>query len=549
MQLRPFGRRTPSAGTPESGLTRVVTDARVALAVARALGALVDRIAVLGDPDLALRGTDQPQRDPAIDQVREALRQLAARAREGSLMARMEGGALTIDGVPDTAAAVATDARLVVLQERLRRRGVGTLAVREGAAPGELLTLGHALASDRPIVPSPRDTPAQGSALTAALAAGDALSMPRELLRSWSVLVTAAGSDAPRPHLTPPTSVPAGSGAAQLLGRLAAARTADAVAAAVDALIALVDDAERRGDEVLLEGIATALMARAMRLGADTGRLACEDGLRRLLRPVTIALLARRLPVSADRELLLAVLARAGDAAVAALLDQLTTVADPSARRICFDAIIALDTGVALLRRALDDDRWFVVRNAAALLGETQSHGADELLAVLLGRDDARVRIAAARALIRLRTSRALTALQAALTDALPEVRRLAATAYALAGHLPGTHRPPAAPLVHALETEDDEDVALEMIAALGRLGSADAVQRLLRIAQLPLQDATTGERPAPQPSWMRIAALEALMQARGHALDTVLAELRDDPDEAVAEAAGRLAGTGPASR
>jgi hypothetical protein len=38
-------------------------------------------------------------------------------------------------------------------------------------------------------------------------------------------------------------------------------------------------------------------------------------------------------------------------------------------------------------------------------------------------------------------------------------------------------------------------------------------------------------------------------MQARGHALDTVLAELRDDPDEAVAEAAGRLAGTGPASR
>jgi HEAT repeat protein len=231
---------------------------------------------------------------------------------------------------------------------------------------------------------------------------------------------------------------------------------------------------------------------------------------------------------------------------VAALLGLLGRTDDPRIRRACFDAIVALDAGTELVLEALDDPRWYVVRNAAALLGELRAHDADRALARLLAHGDARVRLAVARALVRLRSPAALAALQQALGDASPDVRRLAATAFALGAHLPGTSRPSAAPLIHALEAETDEDVALEMIAALGRLGSADAVQRLLRVAQRPPLDPTTGELPEPQPAWMRVAAIEALVVARGSApLERVLAELREDADGAVAMAATQAAAGG----
>jgi hypothetical protein len=84
------------------------------------------------------------------------------------------------------------------------------------------------------------------------------------------------------------------------------------------------------------------------------------------------------------------------------------------------------------------------------------------------------------------------------------------------------------------------------MMAALGRLGSADAVQRLMRIAQSPTLDAS---RPvaaddrglAPRPRWARIAALEALVDARGDAVASIVESMTADQDPMVASVARGL--------
>ncbi len=121
------------------------------------------------------------------------------------------------------------------------------------------------------------------------------------------------------------------------------------------------------------------------------------------------------------------------------------------------------------------------------------------------------------------------------------EVRRIAAVSYGLTPGTSGMVRPPAVRLAMALEKETDEDVALEMVASLGKLGGADAVQRLFRLA-MPQQSAgDTGE--ASREAWLRIAALEALVKARGSAIMPHVETLTNDADPEVAQAALRLRG------
>lgn len=332
--------------------------------------------------------------------------------------------------------------------------------------------------------------------------------------------------------------------AGSALTRLAAARTDAATSAAVTTLIELLDEAQRRGDGAVIEGIARACVSHLQSTGSGGGRLALERAIRYLLRPALLTLLAQRLPTSSDRAALLQLLSRAGDVGVETLIAQLMTTDDALARRAYFDGIVAIDVASTLLFDLLADSRWFVVRNAAALLGEMNVEHTDVALLPLLQHEDERIRIAVARALTRVRTPKALQALHACLDDPQPEVRRLAAAAFGLAGGAGGGIRPPAARLTAALDRETDEDVALEMLASLGRLGSADAVQRLVRIA-VPTTSEAVGDRSATaRDPWRRIAALEALVRARGHAMVPVIDVLMSDADRDVATAATRLRAT-----
>jgi HEAT repeat protein len=528
---------------------RVSSGGHASHAVARALVTLVERLEVLnaamrfttGGPDAqGTLSTSSEIMDSATAGARDALRQLAARSRDGALLCRVIDGVLVLEGVPVSYKGLNEDRFLDVLLNRLVAIGAGSLTVRDGAAPGELLTLGRLLVPSRgadtngvtPLLASStvNDTP------TAVRVFGTSDDAPRELLRTWSVLVMPASDHAGAAVATqdPGTA----------LARLAAARTDAAATAAVASLIERLDDAQRRGDGAVVEGIARGCVAHLHSIGGGGGRVALEGAVRYLLRPPLLTLLAQRLPASTDRAALLQLLSRAGDTGVETLITQLMSTDDALARRAYFDGIVAIDVASTLLFDLLTDSRWFVVRNAAALLGEMNVEHTDVALVPLLLHEDERIRIAVARALTRVRTPKALQALHACLDDPQPEVRRLAAASFGLAGGAGGGIRPPAARLTAALDRETDEDVALEMLASLGRLGSADAVQRLVRIA-VPTTADTGGDRAGTsRDPWRRIAALEALVRARGHAMVPVIEVLMSDNDRDVAAAATRLRAT-----
>lgn len=522
---------------------RAVPDGRAARGSLRALALLVDRMATLG-------ASAGGQVDAAVAvAVRDALRQFTSRVREAPLQCRVIEAQFILGGEPVDRGLTRDDPLLGTLLVRCIGAGVGGITVRQGAAPAELLTLANFLARSRNPEPGPlSETPTSMSAV--------ADQQPRELLRSWSVLVTPVEQPGSNRLLTPATGVaafappvPADDGGAAVdtaqeaglaIARLAGAHDDAAATRVVDTLVPLVDQAEFRGEARVLAQVALGAVAHLHAVGSGGGRLAAERLLRRLQHRSSLELLARRLPYLYDRAPMLELMSRAGETAVDILVKQLMECDDGAARRVYFDSIVQLDMAGPALFDLVRDSRWFVVRNAIALLGEMGVEQADTAMLPLLQHDDERIRVAVARALVRLGTPKALQGLQSVIDDASAEVRRIAAVSYGLSSGATGMVRPPAARLAMALEKETDEDVALEMLASLGKLGSADAVQRLLRIAR---HSQPSSENDHPREAWLRIAALEALVKARGHAVMPHVEALLTDPDPEVAQAAYRLRG------
>ena len=545
--MPPLGyRRTTPSAAGESDAPQVVQDGRAARGTLRSLALLVDRLATRAD------GQDSARDPAAASVVRDALRQYTGRIRESSMQCRIVDGQFVLAGDAVDRGLTRDDPLLGTLLFRCVALGIGSITVRQGAAPAELLTLATFLARSRSGEPTTTvsNTPTSMSTV--------AEPQPRELLRSWSVLVTP--EHAPGGHLRPtsvgaepvvPRGTTAGAGDTSLeddarapmpaIARLAAAHDDAMATRAVDILVEMIDQAEFRGHARTLEQITTAAIVQLHEVGTGAGRLALERLLRRLQHRGSLDLLARRLPSAYDRRGLLELLSRAGETAVDILVRQLMEVDDAAARRAYFDSIVQLDIAGPTLFDLVRDTRWYVVRNAVALLGEMGVEQADVVLLPLLQHDDDRIRIAAARALVRLGTAKALQGLHQAIDDRHAEVRRLAAVSYALTPGTAGMVRPPAARLAMALEKETDEDVALEMLASLGKLGSADAMQRLLRIA-LPQPQMGEGGEPMRE-AWLRIAALEALVKARGNAVRPQVEALLHDADPEVAQAALRLRG------
>ena len=185
------------------------------------------------------------------------------------------------------------------------------------------------------------------------------------------------------------------------------------------------------------------------------------------------------------------------------------------------------------LLHLLKDDRWYVVRNATALLGELGPAEADKPLAELMAHREARVRQAAAVALGKLGTSRSLLALLQGLNDASPDVRMQAVLAIA------SQKNPRAVPwIIEALEHEQDAR----------RAGGAAFRARV-------------GHRPKTAwPGWfalaeaggmlaakagcaLRLRAIEALAEAATPSARHALQGLQSDRDQDIRSAA--LAGDG----
>jgi len=222
-----------------------------------------------------------------------------------------------------------------------------------------------------------------------------------------------------------------------------------------------------------------------------------------------------------------AVLQRAGPDGVEVLLDLLTTSNTVTERRGVFNALIqALKDGKEgqdQLVHMLGHPQWFVVRNVADLVGELALEAAVPALTKQLEHDDERVRRQVALALAKIGTRSAAEPLRRALRDSSADVRRQAALG--VGGRKASAL---AMPLVVALEEEKDPDVVRELIFALGRIGSPDAVQALIKLAQ------PSGKLFNRKPSALRVTAVEALRVAGTPAAIGTLQSFAADGDKQV---------------
>jgi HEAT repeat protein len=224
----------------------------------------------------------------------------------------------------------------------------------------------------------------------------------------------------------------------------------------------------------------------------------------------------------------MAVMKRSGDVGADLLIDGLLASDSLDVRRACFDALVEVRRGTTKLLTLLEDPQWFVVRNAALLLGEFGSRTSEPELTIALAHTDERVRAAVITALLRLDTRTSRETVRGAIRDASPEVRRRAARGFlAESGGFTKVE-----PLLRALERESELDVQLEFLYAMGTLATPDVVQRLIRLC-------TTDSHK--RPTEFRIAAAEALASVRLGAAIPMLKSMLKDPDKHARAAARHL--------
>jgi HEAT repeat protein len=415
-------------------------------------------------------------------------------------MLALGDGRLTVDGTPSHLLA----ADLSALAARLEAHRVQQLVLRQFTPAAEVLKLAQLLASD-----------------------GE---LPADSRTLWHVEISVGQ---PQGKETNPTPAVAGtSEVAALLEQAKDGASPDA-SGAIARLIQVAEKAGERGAATCVPSVLTGLTGLERSTRDDAAKAAFTKAVETLSTPMLLRQVAQLLPtLSAQRETVLRVLARARDEGARALIAHLMAAETLEERRIFFDAIVELRAGVPQLIDALGHPQWYIVRNAASLLGEMGAREADAAIAALLQHTDERVRKAAAAALTKLDTPAAINALRQVIGDKSPEVRRHAASAYS-SQRAASTNS--SRSLALALDNEADGDVQLEIIAALGRLGTPDAVQKLIK-AIFP---AESSNRPVE----LRVAAAEALIQARGKAALSTLRPLLQDSDHGVRETAKQLIG------
>ncbi len=401
-----------------------------------------------------------------------------------------------------------------------------------GAAPAPRASASDALptpaAGTRPVgTPSAGSpavgTPARGSRAVGTPAAG-------------GVAVESASADFELGVLPRPT--PSHHALATALEELDLADSTPRYNQALDALVLVADLAFRHGrDQDLVEAL-TALVAVEWNSlqgeGADERRQFFNHAIRRLARPV----LLRRLAVlrhqaagdavTVDR--VQQALRRFGQDGAEALIDEWASAPSAAAREACLAALRDHRRTYDALLGQVRDQRPSIVAQAAGLLGALRDARGEPMLGDLLQHPDAGVRRAAVTALARFESETALEALGAALADESPSVRARAVSALA------ARRQPRVLPLLGALVAREPErEVLFGAIAAIGQLGTPEAVQLLIAVAQ------GEGQHPQRRSAALRIQACTALVAIRTPVAMAAVQVLRDDRDREVREASVRL--------
>ncbi|MHB1864463.1 MAG: HEAT repeat domain-containing protein [Gemmatimonadaceae bacterium] len=320
-----------------------------------------------------------------------------------------------------------------------------------------------------------------------------------------------------------------------LLERLRAATNSAETVRLLDDVVTLAETAAREGKSEAVGELLYGVVTRESEAVEGEVKRAYVMALRRMSKPLLLRVVATLLPRVPDRaENYVAVLVRMGQDGAEALIDQLTQAQTADDRNVMFEVLQRLDAAVPVLVHMLGDARWFVARNAADLLAEMKAGGAESALVAQLHHADDRVRRSATNALMQLGTESARQAVRLAVRDAAPQVRMQAAFAIA-------AHRDPqtATTLITAIDAEQDSDVQLAMLLALGRVGTAEAVERLVRAAE-PERGFFKKKSTA-----FRVAAVQALAEAKSAGAQAALRALASDKEKEVRDTVARLSQSG----
>lgn len=221
-----------------------------------------------------------------------------------------------------------------------------------------------------------------------------------------------------------------------------------------------------------------------------------------------------------------AVLRRMGADGTEVLLNLMVNSEEMNERRHYFSALKEMTEGTKLLVNMLSHDQWYVIRNVADLIGEIREERAVHSLAKHMYHEDERVRRSVAGALAKIGGNGAVEPLRRALRDGAPSVRLEAAQ------DLDGRrNKGMAMSLAVAADEETRPDVRREMHLALGRIGSAEAIQALAKAAE-PGKRSFLRRKPVS----LRLSAIEGLHIA-GPSGANALKELMSDDEPEVRDA------------
>ncbi|MFN2397068.1 MAG: HEAT repeat domain-containing protein [Gemmatimonadaceae bacterium] len=320
----------------------------------------------------------------------------------------------------------------------------------------------------------------------------------------------------------------------KLFAQLDAAKSPSALGRHLDALVHLANDSARKDRCDIVAEVIHGIVLREAALTDRTARRPYALAVRRLSTPGLLKCVTALMPRRRENyDEYMSVILRTEDAGAEAMVEALSAAPSIADRRMYFDAFLKLRTGVRTLTYMLGDDRWYVVRNAANLLGEIRAPEAEQALTRALDHEDDRARAAVAGALARLGTSSAAKALRSALRDVSPDVRERAAEAL---GTGPTRGKRSATVLINALEVEKDQHVQAAIIGALGQIATPDAIDKLMEIAGG--ESAVFKGRSVA----LRVAAVHALGYTQSQRTQAALQSLLRDKQKDVRGAASWFA-------
>lgn len=316
-----------------------------------------------------------------------------------------------------------------------------------------------------------------------------------------------------------------------LLNQLDATKNVNVTTRLLDELVTVAETGQREGKiDIVGDAFYGIIKREAAQDNADLKR-AHGMAVRRMSKPTLLRAVAQLLPRRPEAdEMVMTVITRTGEDGADALIEQLVGSQTVTHRKIYFSALVKLNAGVTALIHMLLDTRWYVVRNAAELIGDLGAVEGDQPLIDALKHDDDRVRRAVSVALAKLGTTKAIDALRKMLRDPAPQVRLQAAIGLAA---MKGAKT--AVTITAALDEEQDQEVQLALLAALGKLATPDAVQKLIKAAE---PETRLFKRKA---SNYRVAAVQALGEARTAASLTALQSFLQDKDKDVRDAVFRI--------